>query len=283
MKILVTGANGQLGTAVAGVFSDADVVAVDRDRLDITDRSAVEAFIARERPDTIVNCAAYNNVEKAGDEIASAFALNAFGPQFLAAAAAAIGARFVHVSTDYVFDGTKGDYVETDAPNPVNVYGVSKLAGEYLALAMCPQTYIVRTSWLFGPSSGGTRNFVTAMLAAAKTGDVRVVSDQVGSPSYAPDAARAIRAVLDRRAPYGRYHIANSGSCSRYEFAKAIFASAGVAAPVIPIRTAESGTLVRRPASSILTNTTFQPLGIPPLRDWREALDEYCGIMKGTL
>lgn len=275
MIIVVTGASGQLGTAIRRVFANEHIIATDRAELDITDREAVLRFVERERPDIIINCAAYNNVEKAGEEIGAAFAVNAHGPFFLAEAAKAIDAVLVHVSTDYVFDGQKGEYTEEDTPNPVNVYGVSKLAGEMLVRAVWEKSIIVRTSWLFGPSTGGSRNFVTTMLTAAKNNaEIRVVSDQVGCPTYAPDLADAIKGLCERQASAGIYHVINAGACSRYEFAKEIFATAGLSASVVPIATAESGTSVRRPPSSVLRNTK-----LPMLRPWQNALQEYVQSM----
>lgn len=275
MKVLVTGASGQLGTAIRQVFRDHTILATDRAELDITDRESVRRFLGTEQPDVIINCAAYNNVEKAGDELFAAFAGNAYGPFFLAEAAKTVDAVLLHVSTDYVFDGMKGEYGEEDSTHPVNAYGVSKLAGELLVRAAWEKSYIVRTSWLFGPSEGGTRNFVTTILNAAKeTGEVSVVADQIGCPTYAPDLAEAIRGLLLSEPEYGVYHLANTGSCSRFDFAKEIIVRAGIQANAIPITTGESGTAVRRPSSSILKNTK-QPI----LRSWQEALQEYMGNM----
>lgn len=275
MKVLVTGSRGQLGTAIRRVFANERIIATDRAELDITDREAVLRFVERERPDAIINCAAYNNVEKAGEEIAAAFAGNAHGPFFLGLGAMAVGALLVHVSTDYVFDGAKASYAEDETPNPINAYGVSKFAGEMLVRALWEKSIIVRTSWLFGPSDASTRNFVTTMLLAAKNnGEIRVVSDQVGCPTYAPDLADAIKGLCERQAPAGIYHIANAGACSRYEFAKEIFRCAKRTASVTSIATAESGTGVRRPPSSILRNTK-----LPMLRSWQDALQEYVQSM----
>ena len=280
MKILITGAAGQLGTALQGVYAGAPsvtLVAHDRDNLDITKVSSIAGVVNEFKPDVIINSAAYNAVEKAGEEITAAFALNTFGPYWLALAASHIGAIFVHVSTDYVFDGIKGEYDETDSPNPLNVYGASKLAGEQLVLLACEKSYVVRTSWLFGANAvGAHNNFVGTMLARAQTdSELRVVDDQVGVPTFAPDLAAAIKSLLDCQVPAGIYHITNSGFCSRYEQAKKIFSLKDISTPLIPIATTDSATKVKRPKKTILLNNRLRALGLPALRPWEEALAEY--------
>lgn len=279
MKILITGAYGQLGTASEEVFRKAghEVAAAGRDVLDVADAFSINRVVREINPQWILNCAAYNNLERAPEEVEKAFALNAYAPHFLARSARENGARLVHVSTDYVFDGEKGWYAEADAPNPVNVYGVSKLAGEKLALLADSATIIVRTSWLYGSTSDeSSHNFVAMILARARAqAEVRVVADQIGVPTYAPDLADAMRKLLESGAPGGVYHIVNSGACSRYEQTKKIFELAGVKTPLLPIATAESVSGIRRPASSILETAKINALGIGPLRDWQEALAEY--------
>lgn len=278
-KILVTGANGQLGSAVQEVFASADceLIPLGRADLDITDHEQVKKVFTSQRPEIIINCAAYNNVEEAEENPSDAFAQNAIGPYWLAKEAKSIGAILVHVSTDYVFDGEKKEYIETDCPNPLSVYGLSKLAGERLVLMVNQDNFVIRTSWLFGSSKESKgRNFVKTMLTLAKADSmIRVVSDQFGCPTYALDLARKMRELLDIGARGGIYHIANGGSCSRYEFAEKIFELAGVDAKIISITTGESGTKARRPASSALKNKRLADLNLMPMRHWSEALSDY--------
>jgi dTDP-4-dehydrorhamnose reductase len=278
-KLLITGADGQLGSGIQEIFSnsDYDLIPLDKLGLDITSQDQIQAVLKKHRPSIIINCAAYNKVEDAEEEIAEAFLQNAFGPYWLSKESKSIGAIFVHISTDYVFDGVVGKYTETDPPNPLNVYGESKLAGERLVLMVNPNSYIIRTSWLFGPSlKDKSRNFVMTMLSRAKENfEIRVVNDQQGSPTYAPDLAIKIRELLEKNAPVGIYHITNSGSCAWYDFAKKIFELAHSDVKVSSITTRESGTKIQRPKSSILENKKLKDLNILILRHWSDALSEY--------
>jgi len=271
MKILLTGAGGQLGrdvaAALAGVF---EVHALDRARLDVSDRRQVSDTVFRMSPDWIVNCAAFTDVDRAERDQAAADAVNAQAPGYLAEAAARAGAAILHVSTDYVFDGAKGAaYDENDSPNPLNVYGRTKLEGEERVLASGARACLLRTAWLYGRHGS---NFVKAILEAARRGGpLRVVADQVGSPTLTTDLADAVHLLL-RRPAFGLFHVANQGAASRYQQARAIV---GERVEVIPISSAESGRPAPRPANSTLTSVRWEAAGFPSLRPWQEALAQF--------
>lgn len=230
-KVLVTGANGQIGRhLVKRLKHKTALLAANKQTLDIANRQAVFATIHDFKPDVIINAAAYTQVDKAESEPVRAYAVNANGAQYLAQAAQSIDAALLHISTDYVFDGSKNTpYIETDTPNPINVYGQSKLAGEKAVAAACRKYAIVRTSWVFSEYGN---NFVKTMLELAKTQDIiEVVSDQIGGPTYAGDIANTLvtmagTMVADVIFEYGIYHYCGMPYLSRYEFTKAIFEQA---------------------------------------------------------
>lgn len=234
------------------------------------------------RPDVVVNCAAYNFVDRAESERDEAFAVNAWGVGELARLCEASHCLLVHFSTDYVFglDQTRRQpWSESDAPGPVSIYGLSKLAGEYLVRSLLSRHLIVRTCGLYGVwgSGGKGGNFVETMLRLAGQGKpLRVVDDQFCTPSYTVDVAEAVVALIAADRP-GLYHITNSGACSWYEFAQAIFQLAGVRADLSPISSSAYAAVARRPAYSVLDNSAGRALGMPPLRPWREALAVYLG------
>lgn len=277
--ILIAGGKGQLGTAMNKIFSDVGekFISFDRDDLDIANKKEVFEVLEKYKPDVVINCAAYNKVEQAEIDIDEAYKNNAFGPFFLAQATHNIGASLVHVSTDYVFDGGKDVFAETDCPRPLNVYGASKFAGEQLVWLANKKSYIIRTSWLFGKNSNGNgNNFITTMLAKAKAKEnLKVVNDQVGSPTYTDDLAKKIHEVLLSNAEFGIYHITNSGQCSWYEFAKKIFEILKIDVNLISIKTSESGTKIKRPSKSVLKNDILEKNGIAKMRDWTVALESY--------
>lgn len=274
MKALITGAGGQLATAlVATAPADVDVVLTGIDDLDITDVAAVRAAVDAHRPALILNAAAYTAVDKAESDEALAHAVNATAVGHLAEAASAVGARLVHVSTDFVFDGERGTpYPVEAATAPLGVYGRTKLAGEEAAGS---EALIVRTAWVYAPIGG---NFVRTMLRImAANPQVRVVSDQIGSPTYAPALARTLWALAEQGAT-GMYHYTDSGVASWYDFAVAIQEEAialgllDQAVPVIPITTADFPTPARRPSYSVLDKSkTAAALG-GPAPHWREHL-----------
>lgn len=227
MKLLITGAAGQLGRDLIRVLTPFhELDALDRNALDVTDEEAVRDAVYRTRPDAIIHSAAYTNVDKAESEAVSAYRVNAFSAWNLAVAAREIEAKLLYISTDYVFDGRKGEpYEETDRPNPLNVYGSSKLLGEKITQAVCPRSYIVRTSWLYGKH--GT-NFVTKVAdKALRERKLTLVNDQFGSPTYTYDLAVWIGHLLQTEY-YGTYHATNQGWCSRYEFGFEIIRALGL-------------------------------------------------------
>ncbi len=272
MKILVTGAAGMLGSDVvrAAEFVNHEVVGLAHSELDITDRQAVQRVLLEERPQAVVNCSAYTDVDGAEDDLDGAMDVNAEGAANVAAAAAEIGARVLYPSTDYVFDGSKVEpYVESDEPRPQSVYAQSKLAGEHETAESNPRHYIVRSAWLFGTSG---RNFVETMLAlAGDHGEVLVVRDQVGSPTYTAHLADALVRLLDTEA-YGIHHLASQGECSWYEFAREIFAQAAVECRVMSCTADEFGRPAPRPSYSVLGTERTEALYLP---HWREGLASY--------
>lgn len=274
MKVLITGAHGQLGRALqTSAPAEAEIIAVDVDGLDITDGGAVAAFVGEQRPAFILNAAAYTAVDKAEADEDAARAVNADAVGHLARAASDVGARLVHVSTDFVFDGTSGiPYAPDAAPSPLGAYGRTKLAGETAAGV---DALIVRTAWVYAPTGG---NFVRTMLRLmAERPEVRVVADQIGTPTYAPDLARALWALADKHAS-GLYHYTDSGAASWYDFAVAIQEEARAAGlldravPVVPIATADFLTPAKRPHFSVLEKgKTIAALGAPAPH-WRSNL-----------
>jgi len=275
MRIAVTGANGVLGQAVRRRLSGRhEIVPLTRDDADVTDRAAVHAAIRRTDPEAVIHCAAFTDVD--GSEIQPDLAqrVNALGARNIALACAATGASMLYMGTDYVFDGEKGaPYDEFDRPHPLNLYGRSKLAGEICVRSLLPAHYIVRTSWLYGH---GGRNFVQSVLRQAREGGpLRVVNDQVGSPTYAADLAEAIEMLLGSEA-FGTYHVTNAGECTWYQFACAILEHAGWSeVEVVPIDSDELDRRAVRPSYSVLRNFIFQETFGFALRPWTAALSAY--------
>lgn len=275
-NILVTGANGQLGSELRKIGFTAldEVFYTDADELDITCYEAVLEYIQKREIDTIVNCAAYTAVERAEDEPEKAALINAEAVSHLAKAAFREDCLLVHLSTDYVFDGTaRLPYTEKSNPNPQSVYGRTKLAGERSLAASHCLSIIIRTAWLY---SGFGNNFVKTMLRLGKEkGEVNVVADQTGNPTYAEDLAKAIvRIVGDEQVAEktGIYHFSNEGECSWYEFAQEIMRQSGIDCRVNPLTTEEYPTRAKRPAYSVLDKTKIRKefgLDIP---EWKEAL-----------
>ncbi|WP_033577825.1 dTDP-4-dehydrorhamnose reductase [Dickeya chrysanthemi] len=277
MKVLLTGANGQLGRCFQDRLPQGwSVLATDTDSLDITDEAQVQATVASWQPDAIVNAAAYTAVDKAESESELAARINVAGPEYLARAARQQGARFIHVSTDYVFDGTATrPYIETDATHPLGVYGQTKLDGERAVLKVNPAAQIVRTAWVFSEYGN---NFVKTMLRLGHERDsLGVVADQRGCPTYAGDIADAIIGVLQQQAEGGLYHFCGDEEVSWHAFADAIFAVADKqqllshVPTVNAITTEQYPTPAARPAYSTLNCTKIARLGISPSA-WRAAL-----------
>jgi dTDP-4-dehydrorhamnose reductase len=282
-RVLVTGANGQLARAlIAAAPSDTECIGLTRADLDITDEAATDAAIARLRPGGVFNGAAYNLVDKAETEGArDALEINALGVACLSQACRKADIPLVHFSTDFVFDGEKRTpYTEDDAARPLSVYGASKLAGENIALAASPRNFAIRVCRLFGPSTaegaGSSKkpsgNFPLLMLRLGQErGFVRVVNDQLGTPSYTPDLAPAVWRLL-AGAGGGLFQLSNAGEVAFAEYARAIFRLANVTCEVVAVSSEEYGAPARRPKYSTLSNEKAHAGGVIPLRHWHDAL-----------
>jgi dTDP-4-dehydrorhamnose reductase len=258
IKTLIFGASGMLGKELCEVFPEA--VRLKHTDIDIRDKEKVLEIITISEPDAVINAAAYTAVDDCEDNRELAFQVNGEAPGYMAEGCSMVGAKLIHYSTDYIFDGSKKEYIETDTPNPINVYGSSKLIGEKNIIEKMHDHRIIRTSWLYGAHG---KNFVDTMLKFSKDNDtVKVVNDQFGKPTYAPDLARKTLEIIGL-AP-GIYHITNDGVCSWYEFASAIIDNA------VPCTSDEFKRKARRPTYSVLSNTKTTPM-----RHWRDALAEY--------
>jgi dTDP-4-dehydrorhamnose reductase len=279
MRVAIIGANGQLGTDLVARFRlDDEVLPLTRQQADVRDRPAILAALAPFRPDVVINTAAFHKVDVCEDRPWPATETNVLGTVNVARACRELGARFVHLSTDYVFSGDAArPYREDDPAEPINVYGATKLAGERLATACWPRTLVVRTSGLFGLAGarGKGGNFVETMLRLGRErGKVRVVTDQMLSPTSTSDLAVAIHQAA-RVDAQGILHVTNAGSCSWFDFARSIFELAGLDATVEPTTSAEFGARARRPAFSVLAHDRLRALGIAEPRPWRESLAAY--------
>lgn len=281
MKILVIGSHGMLGKDLVNRLSNLsdqknpgnEVIAADREHVDITHGEDTSKFITQVKPDVIVNCAAFSNVDACETEISEAFAVNADGARNVALAGKQTGTKVIHISTDYVFDGMKNEpYLETDKPHPLSVYGKSKLEGELAVQEIKGNCVIIRTAWLFGPYR---KNFVTTILELGrKNRSVSVVTDQHGSPTYTTDLSDAIRTAISKDL-WGIYHVTNSGTCSRYEWAQKIFELTGNQVSVLPLKTADYKRAARVPQNSSLDCTKYTTTTGQKIRPWQEALEEY--------
>lgn len=275
MKVAVIGARGQLGSDLIKEFKS-DAVPLTHEDIEVSDITSCEGL--REiNPDVIVNTAAFHKTDECEDQPEKTFAVNTVGAKNIASIAGSIDAYTVYISTDYVFDGEKGSpYVETDYPNPINTYGISKTAGEFYT-KITEKHYIIRASSLFGVAgaSGKGGNFIETMIKKAKNGDeIKVVDDMIMSPTYTKDAAKTIKSILERNLPYGTYHVTNSSSCSWHEFAKAIFDNLELEANLSPIKTASLNVKAKRPIFSALTSAKLEKNGLK-MKDWRSALRDY--------
>ncbi|WP_430477058.1 dTDP-4-dehydrorhamnose reductase [Bacillus cereus] len=275
MKVLVTGAKGQLGQDVVKLLEEQawEVFGFGREELNITDEKQVNEKILLIQPDIIIHTAAYTQVDQAESDEETAFKVNAEGTKYLAQAAEAVGARFCYVSTDYVFDGTKNEpYKADDQTNPQTIYGKSKLVGERYTQEYCSKSYIVRTSWVFGLYGN---NFVKTMLRLAEEKkELGVVHDQVGSPTYTTDLARFIINLVQTD-KYGVYHGSNSGVCSWYEFAKEIFEQSNIEIVVNPLTTEDFPRPAARPKYSVLDKGMIEQNGFESFQDWKKALKDF--------
>ena len=278
MRLAVLGARGQLGAAIAHMAAPRHHIDLfGHDDLDIADDRAVAIAMARARPEVVINCAAYNDVDLAEDHPIDALNVNAFGIRALARAAAATGALLVHYSTDFVFDGTADrPYAEDDPPNPRSVYGASKLLGEWFA-GDAPRAYVLRVESLFGRVADGppAKGSIAGILKTiVEGGEARVFEDRTVSPTYVIDAARATLQLVERGAPPGLYHCVNSGQCTWLEFARQLTEQLGVEARLAPVRVADVKLRAYRPQYCALTNAKLASVGVamPP---WQDALARY--------
>jgi dTDP-4-dehydrorhamnose reductase len=264
-----------LGRALSQALADRhEVVALSRTDLDVTDLGAVQTVLSRQDPDVVVHAAAWTDVDGCQRDPDRAFRVNGLGSRNVALACHGSGAACCYVSTDYVFDGAKAEaYTEFDRPDPISVYGASKLAGERAVQALLPRHWIIRTSWLYGP---GGKNFVKTILAKARAGeDLRVVDDQIGSPTYAPDLAQGISRLI-QEPRYGVWHLTNSQNCTWYDFAAAILESVGLHwVRLEPILSKDLARPAPRPKNSVLRNYCWELEGWPLLRPWPDALRDY--------
>ena len=282
-RVAVFGAGGQLGVELKAEFSARgyEVIAFERGSADITDPASVEKCLAECDPALVLNAAAYNQVDVAEKEPQAAFLVNGLAVRNLALACRQIDARLVHFSTDYVFDGMAGRaYIEEDTPHPLGAYAVSKLAGEYYALAYLENPLIIRTSGVYGPGGLDTPrgNFVETMLRVAAKGDpIRVVSDYSASPSYAPAIAARTADLVERKAE-GIYHCGGGAGISWFDWASKIFAAAKLNPPLTAATQQEFRTPARRPKNSALSNAKMEALGVPPMPSMDDAIRQYMEI-----
>jgi dTDP-4-dehydrorhamnose reductase len=281
MRVAVIGANGQLGSDVAAVFrtARAEVLPLTHADVEITAPDSLARVLGELRPEVIVNTAAFSNVPLCETEVETAFNVNALGARNVACAAAHLGAKLFHISTDYVFDGSKrAPYVEENLPAPLSVYAASKLAGEHLVRAYCPQHFVLRVCGIYGHHpcrAKGGPNFIELMLQLARDrGEVRVVDDEFVTPTPTVEIARQIVALAPT-AEFGLYHATSEGQCSWFEFTQAIFELTGTKAKLERANPGEFATQVARPKYSVLENAALKRNGLNVFRPWKEGLKEY--------
>ena len=281
MKILITGANGLLGHELASVLKDHSLILLSHSQLDISNSVSVSKEIDSHSPDIIINSAAYTQVDACETNYDLAFQSNAIGPKNLAIKCKQLGIPLIHISTDYVFEGNEkknSPLVENDKLGPKTVYGKTKLEGEKMVQENCEKYFILRTAWLYGEG----KNFVKTMLSLSKKNkELKVVNDQIGSPTYAKDLAKAIKEIIDKKSDkYGIYHVTNKGEVSWYQFAKKIFELKKIEVKVNPCTSEEFPRPAPRPHYSVLNNQKWINAGFTPLRNYEEALKEYLENLK---
>ncbi|MFC2157202.1 dTDP-4-dehydrorhamnose reductase [Acidobacteriota bacterium] len=279
MDIAIIGADGQLGTDLVLALSEFNVTPLYYPDFDILRSSEAESALRDINPDIVINTAAFNRVDDGEDVPTEAFQLNTLAVKDLAASCRTHDFVLVHFSTDYVFDGTKNSpYSEEDLPNPLNVYGISKLAGEYIVQCLMDRFFLIRTSSLYGAAGClgmGKKNFIDSMLALEKEGkSLRVVDDQYVTPTSTSDLADHV-AELIRTEHYGLYHMTNSGSCSWYEYAQSIFDILGIRPDLLPTDSASFGARALRPVYSVLENRQAECIGLSDFPDWKDSLKDY--------
>lgn len=279
MKILLIGANGQLGSDLAAILRGHELITETHQTLDVTDFEQVKNAARKHQPAAIINTSAFHRVDDCEKEIMSAFEVNAYGVRNLAVAAREVDATLYHFSTDYVFGrgSRRTPYKESDPPDPLNAYGISKAAGEKFAAYLWEKSVVVRTCGLYGHagSSGKGGNFVETMLKKAASGEpIKVVDDQRLTPTSTRELARKVHDLI-QKPEYGLFHITANGDCSWYEFAREIFAIQGLSVDLSPTTSEAFRLPAQRPAYSVLENARLKALGMDDLKDWRDGLREY--------
>jgi dTDP-4-dehydrorhamnose reductase len=280
MKILVTGAKGQLGNKLNEILGkNHQLILTDSDNMDITDINMVRRVIIEEKPDYIIHGAAYTKVDKAEEEIDLCRKINSIGTKNIATVAKEFDVKLIYISTDFVFDGLKKTpYTELDKPNPLSVYGLTKYEGEEYIREICTKYYIIRVAWLFGelPIGGAGTNFVEIMLRLAKERPgLSVVNDQIGSPTYTGDLVETISKIIISSPEFGTYHFSGDGDCSWYDFAREIFKQTNTKIDLIPITSAEYPQKAKRPPYSYLDKSKIEKTLDIKIRLWQEMLGEY--------
>jgi dTDP-4-dehydrorhamnose reductase len=277
-RVIVIGASGQLGSDLMAAFADCDASGVDHAMVDIERPGEVAAMLAHERPSLVVNTAAYHNVERCETHADRAFAVNAVAVASLATLCAAAGIALAHISTDYVFDGRAAQpYAEDARPAPLNVYGISKYAGELLLAARLERAFLFRTSGLYGVRGSSTKGhtFVERIREQALAGKpLRIVDDVTTAPSFTRDVARKIREIVATER-FGTYHVTNSGACTWFEFATAILSALSLEADIAPTTSDAFPAYARRPAYSVLANDALVRAGLEPVQSWQDGLRDY--------
>lgn len=278
MRILLTGAGGQLASDLNSLFAGEDVRACSHAQLDIGDARAVAEAVSDFKPDFILNTAAFNLVDACEERAEDAFRTNTIGAYHLARTAQQAGATLVHFSTNYVFDGQKRTpYTEADAARPLSVYGMSKLGGEWAVRQYCEKHFVIRTAALYGAAGNRSKggNFIERMVKNAREGKrLQVVGDQVVNPTFTRDLAAKVVQLLPRHS-YGLYHMVNRGACSWFDFTRAALQRLGIKADLHPVSTEQLAAKARRPAYSAMENAALRSTAIPDFRSWQEALDDY--------
>jgi dTDP-4-dehydrorhamnose reductase len=279
-RIVIIGASGQLGWDLLKSLQEQNPKALSHQDIEIRNFPQTREILEELKPDLVINLAAYHRVDECEENIEKSFAVNAYGVRHLAELSEDIGFTLIHISTDYVFDGKKtSPYTEDDPPSPLNVYGVSKLAGEYFIKAIANRYYIIRSCGLYGirGASGKGGNFVETMIRLAREGKaIRVVSDQVLTPTSTKDLAGKIRELIEKEAPFGLYHMTSLGEVSWFGFAERIFKLTGIKPKEFSAVTSkEFGARAKRPSYSVLDNQNLRRVALKEMRPWEDALKEY--------
>jgi dTDP-4-dehydrorhamnose reductase len=279
-KVLITGSKGQLGKKIIDLMArDFDLILTDSDNMNITNKDLVDKFFKQCKPDWVIHTAAYTQVDKAEDFPEICQKVNVYGTKNIALASQEIDAKLIYISTDYVFDGRKkSPYIETDKPSPLSVYGHSKYCGETEIEQICDQYYILRSSWIFGelPKNHPGTNFVETMLRlASEKKELRVVKDQIGSPTYTKDLVQIIIRIVNLCPNIGIYNFSGQGMCSWYDFAKEIFSQKNINIDLNPITSDQFPQKAKRPSYSYLDKTKLETLLRIKVRSWQEMLSEY--------